>query len=134
MSTSKIQCLTPFLKIYKWMKIIIIENLYPKLRIVNESIRYIENTSFTNSKWMQKYITMHPPINVLVNFNDFIEKKHKITRPLLKCCTNNVPKWRNFQYHHHILESNTFKTFIINKYQLPFAPTFCLTDFTKING
>jgi len=27
------------------------------------------------------------------------------------------------------LESNTSKTFTINRYQLPIAPTFCLTNF-----
>ncbi len=52
MSTSKTQCLAPFLKIYKRMKIIIIENIYPKFIIVNGSIRYVENLSFTNSKWI----------------------------------------------------------------------------------
>ncbi len=34
-STSKTQNLTPFLKLYKKMIIIIIKNLYPKLGIVN---------------------------------------------------------------------------------------------------
>jgi len=63
------------------MKIIIIQNVYPKLGIINGSIRYIKNTSFTEPKWIQKDVTMHPPINVLVNFNNFIKKKHKITSP-----------------------------------------------------
>ncbi len=78
MSTNKTQCLTPFLKIYKEMKIIITKKLYPKLGITNESIRYIKNISLTNSKWIQKIITMHSPINVLVNFNDVIEKNIKL--------------------------------------------------------
>ncbi len=52
MSRSKTQCLTPFLKVYKGMKIIIIENLYPKLRIVNGNIRYIKNISLTNLEWI----------------------------------------------------------------------------------
>jgi ATP-dependent exoDNAse (exonuclease V) alpha subunit len=52
MSTSKTQCLAPFLKIYKGMKIIIIENLYPELGIVNGNIGYIENISLTYSKWI----------------------------------------------------------------------------------
>jgi hypothetical protein len=50
------------------------ENLYPKLGIINESIGYIKNISLTNFEWIQKDVTMHPPINVLANFNDFIEK------------------------------------------------------------
>jgi ATP-dependent exoDNAse (exonuclease V) alpha subunit len=46
MSTNKTQYLTPsFLKIYKRMKIIIIENVYPKLGIVNGNIGYIKDTS-----------------------------------------------------------------------------------------
>jgi hypothetical protein len=56
------------------MKIIITKHLYPKLKIVNESIKYIKNISLKHSKWILKNITMHPHINVLVNFNDFIEK------------------------------------------------------------
>jgi hypothetical protein len=35
---------------YKRMKIIIIENLYPKLGSVNGNIGYIENISLTYSK------------------------------------------------------------------------------------
>jgi hypothetical protein len=34
-----------------------------------------------------------------------------------------------FQYHHQILESNTSKTFSINRYQLSLALAFCLTYF-----
>jgi len=60
------------------MKIIIIQNVYPKLGIINGSIRYIKNTSFTEPKWIQKDVTMHPPINVLVNFNNFIKKNIKL--------------------------------------------------------
>jgi hypothetical protein len=61
MSTSKIQCLGPFLKIYKIMKIIIIENLYPKVGIVNRNIGYIENISLTYSEWIHKDVIMYPP-------------------------------------------------------------------------
>jgi hypothetical protein len=35
LSISKIQYLTPFLKIYKGMKVIITKNLYPNIGIVN---------------------------------------------------------------------------------------------------
>jgi hypothetical protein len=133
MSTSKIQCLTPSLKMYKGMKIIIIENLYPKLGIVSGNIGYIKNISLIDSEWIRKNITMHPPINVLININDFIEKNIKLQNIKLRGLPKNVipiiPISRNFQYHHHILESNTSKTFTINRYQLPIAPTFCLAYF-----
>ncbi len=76
---------------------------------------------------------MHPPINVLLNFNDFIKKNIKLQNIQLEGLSKNViqliPISSNFQYHHHILESNTSKTFTINKYQLPIAPTFCPIDF-----
>jgi hypothetical protein len=36
------------------MKVIVVENLYPKLGIVNGSINYIKNISITNAKWIQK--------------------------------------------------------------------------------
>jgi hypothetical protein len=51
MSTSKTQCLTPFFKIYKGMKVVITKNLYPTLKIENISIGYIENVSLIDSKW-----------------------------------------------------------------------------------
>jgi len=90
------------------MKIIIIENIYSKFIIVNGSIKYVENLSFTNSKWIQRDITMHRPINVLVNFNNFIEKNIKLQNIKLEGLLKNVipiiPISRNFQYHHHILE------------------------------
>jgi hypothetical protein len=38
MPINKIQSLTPSIKIYKGMKFIIIENLYPKIRIVNRTL------------------------------------------------------------------------------------------------
>jgi len=120
MSTCKTQCLTPFLKIYKGMKIIIIENLYPKLGSVNGNIGYIENMSLAYSKWIQKDITMYPPINVLLSFNDFIKKNIRLQNIKLKSLPKNVipiiPISTSFQYHHHILESNTSKTFTTNRY------------------
>jgi len=36
------------------MKVIVMENLYPKLIIVNGSINYIKNISITNVEWIQK--------------------------------------------------------------------------------
>ncbi len=82
------------------MKIIIIKNLYPKLAHVNGSNRYIENISLTNSEWIQKDVTIHPPINVLVNFNDFIEKNIKLQNIKVEGLPKNVipiiPMSRNF--------------------------------------
>jgi hypothetical protein len=52
MSTSKTQCLAPFLKIYKGMKVIVTKNLYSKLAIINENIGYVENISFKNFEWI----------------------------------------------------------------------------------
>jgi len=42
MPTSKTQSSSPFLKNYKRMKVIIIENLYPKRGIVNGTIGYVQ--------------------------------------------------------------------------------------------
>jgi hypothetical protein len=50
------------------------EFLNLELAIINKSIGYVENISLTNFEWIQKDVTIHPPIYVLVNFNDFIEK------------------------------------------------------------
>jgi hypothetical protein len=69
---------------------------------------------------------MHPPMNVLVNFNDIIEKNIKL-KGLLKNVILIIPISMNFQYHHHILESNTSKT--INRHQLPLPLSFCFTYF-----
>jgi ATP-dependent exoDNAse (exonuclease V) alpha subunit len=54
------------------MKVIITENLYPKLGIVNGTIGYVENISLTKSHWIQRDEMMHPPINILVDFNEII--------------------------------------------------------------
>jgi hypothetical protein len=56
------------------MKVIIIEILYFQLRMFNGNIGYIKNIALTNVEWIQKQITMHPTINILINFNDFIKK------------------------------------------------------------
>jgi hypothetical protein len=60
------------------MKIIVIENLYPKLRHVSKSIGYIENISLKSLEWIQKDVIVHPPIIFLVNFNDFIDNNIKL--------------------------------------------------------
>jgi hypothetical protein len=49
MSTSNTQCLAPFLKTYKGMKVIIMKKII-LTRIVNRSIGYIENISLTYFK------------------------------------------------------------------------------------
>jgi hypothetical protein len=41
MPTSITQSITPFCKNYKGIKAIIIENLYPKIGIINEKINYV---------------------------------------------------------------------------------------------
>ncbi len=73
-STSKTQNLTPFLKLYKGMKIIITENLYLKLGIVNGTISYIQKISINKSQWIQRNHSMHRPTNVYVDLNEFIKK------------------------------------------------------------
>ncbi len=61
MSTSKTQCLTPFFKIYKGMKVVIMKNLYPKPRIVNISIEYIKNVSLIDLNGYSKMLQcIHP--------------------------------------------------------------------------
>jgi hypothetical protein len=55
-SISKIQILTPFFKLYKGMKVIIIENLYPKLGIVNGTISYIQNILVNKSNVFKEII------------------------------------------------------------------------------
>jgi len=82
------------------MKFIIIENLYLKLGIVNDNTIYIKNISLIDLKWIQKDITMHPLVNILVNFNDFIEKNIKLQNIKLEGLPKNVipiiPISRNF--------------------------------------
>jgi hypothetical protein len=55
------------------MKVIMTKNLYPKLGIVNGTISYIQNISVNESQWIQQDHSMHPPINVHVDLNEFIE-------------------------------------------------------------
>jgi len=73
------------------------------------------------------------PHKCFSQFNDFIKKNIKLKNLKLESLPKNVipiiPISRNFQYHHHILKSNTSKTYIINRYQLPLALAFCLINF-----
>jgi hypothetical protein len=76
---------------------------------------------------------MHSLINVLVNFNEFINKHINLQNITLDKLLTNVipiaPISKNFQYNHYILEPNTSNNFTINRYKLPLAPTFCFTNF-----
>jgi hypothetical protein len=69
-----------------------------------------------------KNITMHPPIDILVNLKNFIKKHVSLQNIIFENLPKNVipigPITRNFQYHHQLLESNIFKTLTINRYQL----------------
>jgi hypothetical protein len=56
------------------MKIIVTENLYPKTGIINGTIGYVQNISIKKIDWIHYDELMHPPMNILVNFNEFIEK------------------------------------------------------------
>lgn len=60
------------------------------------------------------------PINVLIDFNKIIKKVVSLQNITLKGFSKNVilvlPISKSFQYHHHMLESNTSKTIIINRY------------------
>jgi hypothetical protein len=133
MPTNKIQNLAPFLKIYRGMKVIITQNIYPKTTIFKGTIGYVQSILLTKSHWIQHDNLMHPPINVLINFNEFIQKHEMLQNINLKGLPKNVIPiaWiiRNFKYHHSIQGSNSSKTFNISRYQLPLASYFCLTNF-----
>lgn len=133
MPTNKNQNLAPFLKIYKGMKVIITQNIYPKTIILKETIGYVQSILLTKSHWIQHDNLLHPPINVLINFNEFIQKHEMLQNINLKGLPKNVipiaPIIRNFQYHHSIQGSNTSKTFNISCCQLPLASYFYLTNF-----
>jgi len=76
------------------MKVIIIENLYPKLGVVNGTINYIQNVLVNKSQWIQWNHSMHPPTNVYVDLNEFIEKHDTLRdnpiRSTKKCHINNI--------------------------------------------
>ncbi len=76
------------------------------------------------------FVTMCLSINILVNCNEFIKKQISLQKITFEGLSQNViPISRNFQYHHHISKSHTFKAFTINKYQLIIGLTFYLTYF-----
>jgi hypothetical protein len=88
------------------MKVIIIENVYPKLGIVNGIISYIQNISINKSQWIQGDHSMHPPTNVYVDLNEFIKKYDTLQDITLEGLPKNVKSIvllsRTFQYHHQI--------------------------------
>ncbi len=128
MPTNQNQNLAPFLKIYKRMKVIITQNIYPKIIILKGTIGYVQSILLVKSHWIQHDNLMHPPINVPINFNEFIQKHEMLQKINLKGLPKNVipiaPIIRNFQYHHSIRRSNTSQTFNINRFQLPRASFF----------
>jgi hypothetical protein len=102
------------------MKVIITQNIYPKTLILKGTIGYVQSILLTKSHWIQHDNLMHPPINVLINFNEFIQKHEMLQNINLKGLLKNVIPIaliiRNFQYHHSIQRSNTSKTFNISCY------------------
>lgn len=90
MPTNKNQNLAPFLKIYKGMKVIITQNIYPKIVILKGTIGYVQNILLTKSHWIQHDNLMHPPINFLINFNEFIQKHEILQNINLKGLPKNV--------------------------------------------
>lgn len=69
---------------------IILEKLHLKLKFVNGSIDYIKNISLTNVKWIKKDVIMCPPINILVNFNEFTKKQISLQNITFKGLSQNV--------------------------------------------
>jgi hypothetical protein len=128
MPTNQNQNLAPFLKIYRRMKVIITQNIYPKTIILKGTIGYVQSILLTKSHWIQHDNLMHPPINVLINFNEIIQKHEMLQKINLKGLPKNVipitPIIRNFQYENSIQGSNTSNFFNINHFQLPLASFF----------
>jgi hypothetical protein len=88
------------------MKLIVMGNLYPKLGIFNGSINYIENISIIDVKWIQKNKIIHSSINVLVGFNEFIDKLINLQNITLDKLPTNAfpiaPISKSFKYDHYI--------------------------------
>jgi hypothetical protein len=80
------------------------------------------------SQWIQHDHSMHPPTNVSVYLNEFIEKHDTLLNIILEGLPKNVitivPIAITFQHRHQISESNASKTFNINRHQLPLCPCF----------
>jgi hypothetical protein len=53
MPTNQNQNLAPFLKIYRGMKVIITQNIYPKTIILKGTIGYVQSILLTKSHWIQ---------------------------------------------------------------------------------
>jgi hypothetical protein len=120
MPKNKIQNLTPFIRIYRRIQIIITKTLYIYKIIVYGTFSYVQNILLTKSHWIQHDNLMHPPINVLIDFNEFILKNETLQDINLKGLPKNVksitPITRNFQYHNSMQGSNISKTFNISHY------------------
>jgi hypothetical protein len=61
------------------MKVIVIENLYAKLKVINVNIRYIQNISFVDAPWIQKKCYDISPYECFTLFNVFDLETHHIT-------------------------------------------------------
>jgi hypothetical protein len=69
---------------------------------------------------IQQDNSMHLPMNVYVDLNEFIEKHDTLQGIALEGLPKNVIsiilKYKTFQFHHQISKSNASKTFNINRY------------------
>jgi len=68
------QNLAPFLKIYKGMKVIITQNIYPKTIILKETIGYVQSILLTKSHWIQ-HDNLLPLMFLLILMNSYKNMK-----------------------------------------------------------
>jgi hypothetical protein len=133
-SSKKTQNLYSFLKIYKGLKVMLTENRYPTLGLVNGTIGIVHEIILDHDTPGNDVLFIKPPLHVLVDFNSFInDHKSSLNDIMIENLPKNivpiVPISRSFDYIHEIEGPQYSKKFSIKKRQIPLSPAFCLIDY-----
>ncbi len=124
--------LYPFLKLYKGMKVMLIEILYPKFGLVNGIIDIVYEIVIDDSVKNKNSTCIEPPLYVNADFNTFISK-HSNLRDInlngfLKNIIHVTPISQSFNYQYYMHGLKYIRQISIKREQITLNPTFCLIN------
>jgi hypothetical protein len=116
------------------MKVILTENRYPTLGLVNGTIGIVHEIILDHDTPRNDVLFIKPPIHILVDFNSFInDHKSSLNDIMIEGLSKNivsiVPISRSFDYMHEIEGPQYSKKFSIKRRQIPLSLAFCLTNY-----
>jgi hypothetical protein len=106
-SSKKTQNLHSFLKLFKGMKVVLIENQFPTLGLVNGTIGTTYEIIFDHDVSKNDSVFIRPPLHILVDFNSFInDHKSSLNDIMIEGLPKNIvpiaPISKSFDYIYEI--------------------------------